>query len=33
MEMKDLEIRGTGEIESESGSTEILKIRAPIELC
>ena len=33
MEIKDLEIRGSGEIESKSGSTEILKIRAPIELC
>ena len=33
MEIKDLEIRGSGEIESNTGTTEILKIRAPIELC
>lgn len=33
MEMKDLEIRGSGEISTENGTTEILKIRAPIELC
>jgi len=33
MELKDLEIRGTGEIQSSTGTTETLKIRAPIELC
>ena len=33
IELKDLEIRGTGEIQSSTGTTETLKIRAPIELC
>jgi hypothetical protein len=33
MEIKDLEIRGQGDVESGNGSTEVLKIRAPIELC
>lgn len=33
MEIHGLEIRGTGQIETNSGAIETLKIRAPIELC